>query len=1035
LMKRLKVLTVTAMMALLVISISMESTASFDSKENLAVEVEATRVYGLNIVRLPEWMNYSRAVVTGNSLVLAGSGYVVELLLGNLTFRWAHSVLGKATALTVDSKPARWASIGTSLGEILTVDLVNLGYRVVAYTASRAPVKDVFVVETQGGFKLLVLDEYGFLYVMRVVRGLLGGGWFEVGPTPHMGALVGIYGLKVTSVHPTVLSTGWGSYRLLGNIAALTDITLPHPDTKSPFLGGFTVDVLYSEGGLLIPAYTGTFNVSLSLVESRNLYYAIKHGRYLVPLSASSIGGNLYQASGSTVSVGGLPPGGYEVVALYEVKIFDRNTGYILSTSCYAGLKEVRVASGHVVRGDPLVLEKLGGELEECMRAVKLDELYVAEAMQVLLLLDLTRLPESFSYGVDGSVVLLPIPGELLKAGVSNLIDHGSAILAKPGLGTPIGWESLGVESILLVPVDEWLLIYYISGGLNLADTGYMQPQTIYFGSKVTTVSVSPDASRVYVGLESGAVFKLEWAKMKPLRAVDMLASRYIIDSSLEVGEGPVTYVSELDSRVAVASTAGGRLQVIKLDDIASGLTPLWRGPPGFEGVDTGLSNIAFAIGSSGIMVAYSQGSRELYLFKGELAGLNPLVVDVVPVSFRDDGSWFTPPPPLDLRVVASDSRGAVVAVDSQPRGKALLYLPSGSYVITFKSSWGVASVNLTVTPGFNERTVVLVQEPGGRVYAEILEGGVTVADVVGRRPARANIDIRFVDVDGNPVTSRLKVTLEGSNYRGSTVAVNGLAVFENVPLGAYRIIVEPLEGLYDKLEAHVRVTVRGPEPGVVELKPSTTNITLKVVDRQFKNLVAEPILVKLERLEAGSHKLAYTREVRVVGQAKLQLPIGTYRALLVPAGRDLYQVPKEYRFMVEKPGEVVIELQPKTFTLTIQARDAWRSPLAGARVTITRYDGMLTLEGETNREGVLSIALPPGAYEVKISKRWFKDTTIPVNILGDETLDVKVEPGIVARVQRLSPYIVAVLGVLIASTIILWARREISERLKEEYF
>jgi len=95
----------------------------------------------------------------------------------------------------------------------------------------------------------------------------------------------------------------------------------------------------------------------------------------------------------------------------------------------------------------------------------------------------------------------------------------------------------------------------------------------------------------------------------------------------------------------------------------------------------------------------------------------------------------------------------------------------------------------------------------------------------------------------------------------------------------------------------------------------------------------------------------------------------------------------------------------------------------------------MLTLEGETNREGVLSIALPPGAYEVKISKRWFKDTTTQVNVLGDETLEVKIEPGIVARVQRLSPYIVAVLGALIASTIILWARREISERLKEEYF
>jgi len=57
------------------------------------------------------------------------------------------------------------------------------------------------------------------------------------------------------------------------------------------------------------------------------------------------------------------------------------------------------------------------------------------------------------------------------------------------------------------------------------------------------------------------------------------------------------------------------------------------------------------------------------------------------------------------------------------------------------------------------------------------------------------------------------------------------------------------------------------------------------------------------------------------------------------------------------------------------------------------------------------------------------------VNVLGDETVDVKVEPGMMVRLQRLLPYMIAVLGALIASTIILWARRVISERLREEYF
>jgi hypothetical protein len=1036
-MRRLGILTVIAMILLLTLPVPTEGTTGSRLEGELTVELEATRVYGLNLIKLPEWMNYSKAVTTGSSLVLAGSGYAVELSLDSLTFRWAHSIVGRVTALTVDSKPARWASIGSSLGEVTVVDLTSPSYKTTFYTASRAPVKDAFVVHTRGGFRLLVLDELGFLYAMRVVRGFLGGGWFELGPTPHKGALTGIYGLKAISVHPAVLLTDWGSYKLLGNIVAVfSDITLPHPGTRSSFLGGFIVDVLYDDGGLLLQAYTGAFNKSLNVVETRSLYYAVKHGRYLVPLPPGPTEGNIYQASGSTINVRGLPPGDYEVLVFYEIKTSDRITGYTYSSSCYAGVGRLKVTPGHTVRGEPLILKKLGGGLEECLRSFKLHELYVAEAMQVLLLLDLTRLPESFSYGEDGNVVLLPIPRELLEAGIPNLIDHGEVILAMPGPGTPVGWEDLGIEAVLLVPVGGWLLIYYVGRGLTLADVGYMQPQTIYFGSKITAISISPDASRIYVGLESGAVFKLEWLRAKPLRAFDGgLANRYIIDSSLEVGGGPVTYVGELDAKVAVVSTARGRLQVVRLDDIISGLTPLWRGPPGFEGIDTGLSNIVFTMGSPGTLVAFSQGSRELYLFKGVLRELTPLVVNIVPVSFRDDGSWFISPPPQDLRVVVSDSRGVTVAVDRQPGGRATLYLPSGFYSITFESSWGVASVNLTVTPGFNERTIALVQEPGGRAYAELLEGGVTIADVIAKRPPRASVDIRFVDVDGNPVLSKLKVTLEGRGYTSSTTAINGVARFENVPLGAYRVLVEPLEGPYDRLETHIRVTVRGAEPRIVELRPLTLTITLKLVDRQFKTVITEPFLVKLERLEAGSSKLAYTREVRVVGQAKLQLPVGTYKVTLIPAGRDLYQVPREYRFIVEKPGEVTIELQPKTFTLTIQARDPWGSHLSGARVTITRYDGLLSLEGETDQNGILSVAIPPGAYEVKVSKMWFKDTVVSVNVLGDETVDVTVEPGMMLRLRRFLPYMIAVFGALIASTIILWARRVVSERLREEYF
>ncbi len=1036
-MLRVKVLIVVAIMLPLTLPVITWSVKSLKVEEGFSVEVEATRVYGLNVVRLPVWMNYSKIAVTGDSIVLAGSGYVTELLLENLTLRWTHSIVGKATALSIDSKPARWVSIGTSAGEGVVVDLAKPFYKISFYTASRAPVKDIFIVETKGGFKLVILDEAGFLYVMRVIRGPIGGGWFEIGPVPHAGALIGLYGLKVTSVHPTVFLVDWSSFKLLGNmVVAVTDITLPYSDSRSRFLGNFIVDVLYKGDGFITPAYTGSFNISLGLVEIRSLYYAVKHGSYLVPISTNSIGGNLYIAGNSTIKVEGLPPGSYEVLAFYEVKIVEKLTGRVISSSCYTGSSMVRVTSGYTIKGKPLVLERVGERLEECFKSVKLNDYHVVEAMQVLLLLDLTRLPESFDYGVDGNVVLLPIPRELLSTGISSLKSSDITTLAKPGLGTPMGWDDLGVEVVLLIPVREWLLVYFLGKNLNLVDVGYMQPQTIYFGSMVTAVNISPDASRIYVGLESGSIFKLEWLRAKPwLGLGGVYTNRYFMESSLEIGEGLITYVGELSRDIIVASNARGRLQVIRFDDTLASLTPLWRGPPGFEGVDTGFSNIVFTVGASDTLIAYSQGSRELYLFKGDLAELNPLIVNIIPISFRDDGSWFISPSPPDLKVLVEDRRGAVIAVDSKPRGKATLYLPRGSYNITLKSSWGVASVDLIVTPGFNEGTLVLVQEPGGRAYAELLREGVTIDDIIRRRPPRANIDIRFIDVDGNPVMSRLRVTIEGQGYRSSIIVSGGLAKFENIPLGTYRVLVEPLEGLYDKLETQVKVTVRGLEPRVLELKPSITTVTLKILDKQFKTIASEPFLVKLERLETGSLKLVYAREVRVVGQAKLELPIGTYRAKLIPAGRDLYQIPSEVRFMVEKPGDVVIELQPKVFILTIQAKDIWGSPIAGARVTITRSDGLLSLEGETDQNGILSIAVPHGAYEIRISKRWFKEAITIIDILGDETTNITVEPGIVIHLYRLSPYIVALSGVLVASTIILWARRVVVEKLKEEYF
>ena len=996
--------------------------------------VEATRVYGLYHVKLPDWMVYHKAVMRDGKVLLAGDGYVAEVSLDNLTLDWSHSILGKATALTLDSIPARFVAVGTSMGEVSVIDLEYPSLRMVFYVASRAPVMDAYVTRVSGGTRLLVLDELGYLYVVRMIAGYLGGGWFEVGPIKHRGALTGLYDLKVGIVRPLAILGVNGSYKLVGDkVAALTDLVLPTTGTRSQFLGSLILSIYYVEDGLVTPAYIGAFNVSPSLVEYRSIYYTIRQGRYLIPLGNPSLEANMQKAGEQPLTIHGIPPGDYEVLVFYEVKLVERTTSRIVSSRCYAASTQVHVKPGATLSSS-ITLEERGVTLGDCVKYFNLDAYYTPKAMQVLLLLNLTRLPEVFEYGVDGDMVLLPIPNEVIGGGVRSLLESQQVLFIKPGHGTPWGWSDLGIDSIILVAIGEWLLVYYLGDGLKLADVGYMQPQTIYFGNRITALHVSPDASRIYVGLDSGALFMLRWLTERQLLAQPSLVTgRYYIDSSLEIGGGAITSVQELGDRVTVmVSTDQGRLQLVSIG--LRGLTPLWRGPPGFEGVDTGLPNTIFTVSSSTI-TAYSPGSSKLYILKGNLVELQILLVNLIPVSFRDDGSWFISSPPGDVEVVIVDSGGAPLALDKLSGGRALLYVPTGYYKLVIRSSWGVASTLVHVSPGFNEITLALVQEPIGGVYLERLTAGITIDDIIKRKPPRVNVEIRLVDVDGNPVTGRFKVTLEGPSYSKVTMVSGDIVRFEGVPLGSYRVTITPLEGFYNTTSTLIRVTMRGVEPNVVELKPLYVTITLKIIDRQFKTTVSEPFLVKLERLEAGSGKLVYTREVRVQGQVKLQLPIGTYKATLVPAGRDLYQIPRETRFMVTGGGDISIELQPKTFTLTIKVVDIWGSPLPGARVSVVRVDGKLALDGESGEDGSLSLAIPAGSYEVRVERRWFKGATVLVDVTGDTSEVVRVEPGLVAYLTRYSPYIAGLLGIAVVTVVVLWARRVVGERLREEYF
>ncbi|MFN4046387.1 MAG: hypothetical protein ACK4H7_03510, partial [Acidilobaceae archaeon] len=534
---------------------------------------------------------------------------------------------------------------------------------------------------------------------------------------------------------------------------------------------------------------------------------------------------------------------------------------------------------GRTIDGGVITLEYKAESVEACMETVdvggtKISELYRPGLMQAILLLNASRLPESFDYARDGKVILLPVPEEVRVKGVETLAVHNAALLLKPGMGRPVGWAELGVDSIFVVGVGEWLLIYYLTRGFEIADVGYMQPQSIYLGSPITSLEVSPDASRIYVGLSSGQVVKLEWLRAKPWHAPEEpLRNRYYLDSALTIGSSPVNSIVEVEGgKKVVVTTLSGRVQAISLGVLRNEWTPMLRGPPGYEGLDTGIQGLVVGARFEEPLIALSPGTSDIYVFRFGLEGLQPLILNVLQVNFREDGTWYPSKPSYNVEVQAYDN-GVLLASDRVEDGKAILFLPLGLYTIRVEvPELGSASTIISIKPGFDERIILFTGAPGAPLRVEVLEPGVDISVYAPLiRPPVVKSVVKLVDVDGNPVEAPVYMLVSSLTlkYATSTVARGGQAVLE-VPLGEYNVTLRPESPLYSARSFRVKVTMRGVEPDTFILEPSRFNVTIKLVDKMSKALLGDQYLVKFERLELGSKLLAYQRELRVTGQAAI---------------------------------------------------------------------------------------------------------------------------------------------------------------------
>ncbi|MEM1868910.1 MAG: carboxypeptidase-like regulatory domain-containing protein, partial [Acidilobaceae archaeon] len=170
-------------------------------------------------------------------------------------------------------------------------------------------------------------------------------------------------------------------------------------------------------------------------------------------------------------------------------------------------------------------------------------------------------------------------------------------------------------------------------------------------------------------------------------------------------------------------------------------------------------------------------------------------------------------------------------------------------------------------------------------------------------------------------------------------------------------------------------------------------------------------------------------------GSYKTSLPPGTYKVTLTLAGRDIYEVPRDLKFIVEASGEVIIKLKPKVYNVVLEVRDTWSKPVADAIIKVIRVEGGLEYETTTSENGLTSLSLPHGTYDITIEKRWYKKTYKSINV--PETLEDKivVEPTLPLLTLKYSPYLLVAGGALVAIIALIRIKRIVEEKLREEYF
>ncbi len=874
----------------------------------------------------------------------------------SLSIEASGAIVGTGKGVFVSSTiGSSWYGVYTDHGEILLINSTDYSYLVSYYTATRQPVVSASLYDGLNSTKLVALDQEGYAYIHTVPQPYV----LEIGPSSHDTALASLPYFTLfaeSQVKQFVSGTNWVNT----NLSML-------PVASYTYTGNMETTLYYwnSSSASYEPVIPGS-SVSGGNITVKKLYL------YLVDYNNLSVKSLTIESSvTNTFLFSNLPPGTREIFPVFEITVKNATTNTIISQQCYtSGRVPVTVVPGSTL-SLTLNLDPAGSSLSNCLQlynvTVLQDSIYLPILVVNLDTVNSTNLYDVPDYGAPLWMTILPISGDVGP-------DTINFIEAYKVTSKPAGWPA-NASGILVVGANRYVYVYLVDDNLvpqefNTANKYY---EVLDVGTTPTTIQVYGDGSTIYVGTSYGTIYQYAWNStyQKYLETYSyQLDTRQVV--SLKLSE---------DGTRLIASSKGGLLQLI---DTAN-WTPLWRGIPGYTGVETSMDSPILLGDPSRTLIIYSTESYALSAMYNISTQLVPVRISL-DLRLRDLNGTLSSlqiPEGTNATIYYNGSPVAYSSLGSN----TTFYLPPGSYTVNITIP-GIGSLQKSYNvpyPGIQDTITVTLRQVD--IYAYTPQSiGDPQRDpgyylMSGPKPG-TNIQLSQIAFD--PLlgyTPSTPIVTSVTDETGHTIVV----VWEGV---SYLLT----GSLQDYTISPVTVSYYGSQHVNVIANPTLVPSLIEVVDSDSLG-TSTPYYI-----DGAQAILYYTVTGRTVtlsigpGPSLYYLPEGNY---LVNVTAQHYIPTTTYLTVTSPTASLNVSLSPEIYLLQqkVYSQDPTslgiaNGPIGGATVSITMtwpIPGLVNLVVYTGPNGEIDIPLRYGTYQVTVNYTYADPVTYTL-VLGSDT-------------------------------------------------